>query len=327
MARPKADQSSANPPNQKNKNENEIKKKNMIIPLSKIIYIKKQITIWIANTCSISGKSDKSAIRKEFLIEKIKIDWPEIVILVETNHTSEPSLLPEFYDNFYTPVNDSQGVIILAKKLFGFDLIANLDFRGLVIKSKIIKDFKIIGIYSPYYDMIDSTIEFLKSHQTNHWFIGGDLESSGVSIIKHLEPGFWSNIDYTRESNDSKTQTEYAGYFYSKPYIKRLEKISDHFLMECNIDTKWDGVEISFPQQIVRNKTICTIMNYNSKATSELLAEWPEKPFKTIVSGLIPMKTRSIKIYRHDITIADISQEYANAYRKEKKQSYTKCNK
>jgi len=324
MAQPKADGISANSPNQRNEHKNEIKKGNVITPLSKIIHIKKQINIWIANVCSLSGKTDKSAMRKDFLIEKIKMDWPDIVILLETNHTNEPSLLPEFYDNFHTPVSNSQGVIILAKKLFGFELIAALNFRGLVIKSRIIKDFKIIGIYNPYYDMFDSTIEFLKTHQTNYWFIGGDLESFGPSIIKHLEPGFWSDIDYTRESNESQTQTEYAGYFYNKPIIKRLEKISDHFLIECNIDTKWDGVEISFPQQIVRNKAICTVMNYNSKATSELLAEWPEKPFKTIVTGLIPMKTRSIKIYRHNISFSNISQEIANIYRKEKNKQIQK---
>jgi len=128
------------------------------------MHIKKEINVWVTNVCSISGKTDVSAKRKDFLIDRIKAFWPDFIILVETNHTAEPSILTEIYDNFYIPFCESQGVIILAKKLFGCMQTAYLENRGIVIKSRIIKDFTIIGIYCPYYNLRSSTIEFLKWH-------------------------------------------------------------------------------------------------------------------------------------------------------------------
>jgi len=294
-------------------------KKNIIVPICKVMHIKKEINVWVANVCSISGKTDVSAKRKDFLIDRIKAFWPDFIILVETNHTAEPSILTEIYDNFYTPFCESQGVIILAKKLFGCIQTAYLENRGIVIKSRIIKDFTIVGIYCPYYNLRSSTIEFLKWHQTGHWLIAGDLESFGNYIIQRIDSGFWGDIDFTRESNESKTRTEYVGFFYSKPIIERLDKISDHFIINGKFDTKWDGIKITWPQQIARNKAICTVMNYYSKATSELLAEWPENPFKNVVAALVPLKTREIKIYKKNISICDINSEMAKNYKKEKR--------
>jgi len=107
-------------------------------------------------------------------------------------------------------------------------------------------------------------------------------------------------------------------FFYGKPIMKRLDKISDHYIVNCIIDTAWEGIKISIPPQISRNKAICTVMNYYSKATSEIMAEWPEKPFKFVVFGLIPIKNRSIKIFRKNISMNDINKEMCYSYRTDK---------
>lgn len=75
------------------------------------------MNVWLANVCSISGKSDASKKRKDRLIDLITNYWPEIIILIETNHQSEPNILPNYYDSFYTPFSSEKGIIILAKKL------------------------------------------------------------------------------------------------------------------------------------------------------------------------------------------------------------------
>lgn len=88
-----------------------------------------------------------------------------------------------------------------------------LEDRILVVKSRIIPKFTIIGAYCPYYNLQLSTIDFIKKFQKSNWFIGADLESFGKNIISQLETGFWGKIDYTRETDNCKTQTEFAGFF------------------------------------------------------------------------------------------------------------------
>jgi len=278
------------------------------------------MNVWICNTCSISSKTDNSARRKDYLINLIKGAWPDIVILLETNHSNDPNILCEYYDNFFTSPNINKGVIILTKKLLGCEQIGMLEDRILVVKSRIIPKFTIIGAYCPYYNLQLSTIDFIKKFQKSNWFIGADLESFGKNIISQLETGFWGKIDYTRETDNCKTQTEFAGFFYEAPIMTRLEKVCDHYMIKCEISTKWDGVQITFPAQISRKKAICTINNYDSKATAELLADWPTLPFKLVVFGLIPVVPRTIRIFRNNITLNDIGNEISTRYRAQKRE-------
>jgi len=254
-----------------------------IISVQKVIYIKNPLTVWLANVRSISGKSDESAKRKDRLKDLIKEHCPEIIILIETNHTSEPNLLNEYYDNFFTNPSENKGVIILTKKLFGCKLLEKFEDRGLVVKSSIIQDLIIIGSYCPYFNLKETTIEFLLKYQVGNWIIGGDFENNDSGIIQHLNYGFWGDIDYTREDTHCKTKTEQIGFFYSKPKLTRLTKISDHFVINAEIEIQWSGIKINFPPQISRLKAIGTLLNINSKASKELLKKWPEIDFKTVV--------------------------------------------
>jgi len=301
-----------------NDNNDTARKTHEIVPISKIFYIKKTMNIWVANVCSISGNSDNSKKRKDHLIDLITNYWPKIIILLETNHQSEPNILSNYYDNFCTPSCNDKGIIILTKKLLACEFLANLDNRGLVVRSKIIKGFTIIGTYCPYYNLREPTIEFLRKYQQNAWFTGGDLENYGEYIISFLNRKFWADIEYSRELNDVKSRTEYIGYFYEKPKIKVLEKISDHFILNAEINTKWDGIKISFPRQLSRISAICSIKNENSESFSEMLMNWPNKDFRSYVQGLIPYQKREIKIYRAEISLNDVSENFKTSYRKEK---------
>jgi len=301
----------------KNDEDNEIRSEKRIIPISKILYVNKTMNIWVVNVRSISGKTDESAKRKDHVIDLIQKSWPEAIILIETNHEMEPRILPEFYDNFFTIPSKNKGIIILTKKLLACEKTDSLEDRGLVLKSRIISDFTLIGIYCPYYSLRDSSIEFLQKNQKGFWFIAGDMENYGNFIINNLDRDFWGDFEYSRETPDNKkTKTEYVGYFYEKPKITILEKISDHFLLNCEIHTKWEGLKISFPPQISRISAICSLMNYQSKATSAVLGNWPEVEFKKVITGLIPLQKRELKIYKKEISMNDISTHLSKHYKK-----------
>jgi len=321
IARPRADGSSASLEFKPFSLKSEISKQNVITPLKKVMSVNKKMIIWICNVRSISGKTDSSAQRKDYLINRIKENWPDAIILLETNHTSAPNILAEFYDNFYTPPSDNKGVILLTKKLLGCEQIASLEDRVIIAKSRIISDFTLMGVYCPYLDLKNSTTDFIRKFQNKFWFIGGDFENFGNQIVDNLESGFWGRIDYTREANNNRSKTEFAGFFYQEPIMTRLEKICDHFLINCEIDTCWDGVQINFPAQISRKNAICTCMNYYSQATSAILADWPKLNFASVVYGLIPVVTRSIKIYKKDISLEDISKTMAKNYKKRRNES------
>jgi len=276
------------------------------------------MNIWLANVCSISGKSDSSQQRKDHIVDLISKHWPEVVIMVETNHQTEPNILSEFYDNFCTPFSEDKGIIILSKKLLACEKISNLENRGLVVRSKIIKNLTFIGIYCPYYNLRESTVDFILKYQVGEWFIGGDMENFGDQIINFLDHKYWADIDFSRELNGVKSKTEYIGYFYEKPKISTLDKISDHVILNAEICTKWDGIEISFPKQLSRISAICSIKNENSKSFSEILVNWPEKDFKTCISGLIPYKKRTVKIFKKEISLDDISDHVKKSYKREK---------
>lgn len=117
VAHPEAEGLSADFDKKYNFNYNSPKRQIIITPLSKIVSFSKKMNVWICNTCSISSKTDNSARRKDYLINLIKGAWPDIVILLETNHSNDPNILCEYYDNFFTSPNINKGVIILTKKL------------------------------------------------------------------------------------------------------------------------------------------------------------------------------------------------------------------
>lgn len=276
------------------------------------------MVMWVCNTCSISGKTDKSLKRKDHLKDLIQSQWPEIIVLVETNHDSNVSILEGFYDVFSTPPCESQGVIILTKKLLGMEQVDVLQNRGIAIRSRIIQNFVVVGIYCPYYNQRFETISFLKKHQKNQWLIAGDLESYGEYIINQIDNKYWDNLDFTRERNGAYSKTEFIGYFYNKPVVRKLEQLSDHFLLETQIETTWDGLQIDYPTQIARIPAVCTIKNKRSIAAAELLSNWPAKSFYDTVYGLIPFKKRSIKIYRSEISLNDVNGIMAENYKKRK---------
>jgi len=298
-------------------NENTSTQK-LIIPLVKAVSINKTLNIWVCNVCSISAKTNESAKRKDYIINQIKMHWPDVIILLETNHSNDPHILSDFYDNHFTPPSENKGVVLLTKKILGCEQIAFLENRAIAVKSRVILNLVIIGIYCPYPILKPSTIEFIRKFQSNFWFVAGDFESFGKDIIEHLDLGFWGDVEFTRECNNVKTKTEYIGCFYNKPDIERLEKISDHYLLQSKFDTTWEGAHIKFPPRISRKYAFCSLLDYQSKAAIELRANWPKNNFFDVIHDLIPVIPRSFIIYKKDISLDDINRAVYSKYKKQR---------
>jgi len=125
-----------------------------------------------------------------------------------------------------------------------------------------------------------------------------------------LNTGYWNSLDFSRETSQSKTSTEYIGFFYCKPSMTRLQKISDHFLIECKFSTNFSGLKIDLPSNISRRIAITSASNNKSRCAKRINDSWPQIPFKEVAKGIIPLATKSIRIWSQNIKYEHLNSEF-----------------
>jgi len=289
-----------------------------VIPFSEIYKIGSSIKIWLLNVRSISCLTCFSMYTKDRIIELIKDNLPDIVVLIETNHISEVNFLGSLYDNFYTEPCHNMGIIILTKKVYDFKPVNKCESRGLVIQSMALNGFRVIACYCPYQHLINATIDYLKEFSIGKWFACGDFEQFGKIIIKRVGQGNWIRPEYTRKSAQKISSTECFGSFCSNIQYEIAQQISDHYLIKINMNSIWEGVRIQFPKKLNRALAIKQILDKNSKLYKQMLKLWPNLSFKEISKKFVPTHAIAIKLWKNSNNINEINSEYIKIYKKNK---------
>jgi len=279
----------------KSKNSNENNTQCSIIPFEEIYKIGENLNIWLINTRSISGLTSASLYTKDRIIFLIQNEWPDIVILIETNHVNSPNILGTIYDNFYTQPSKNMGIIILTKKILACKPVNKFESRGLVLQSLAIEGYRIIACYCPYADLILSTIDYIKQFAMGKWIVCGDFEQFGEKIIEKVGAGYWVKPKISRRVSQMESSTEYIGSFYSNLEYEIGEQISDHFLLKIKMNTIWNGIYVKYPCKINRKFALNLLSNEKSNLNRLMRRFWPYNSFKEIAKGIVPKKNHSNK--------------------------------
>jgi len=247
----------------------------------KVREIGKNLLVFGANVCTIS---ENQQMRRVKLKSEIGTIQPDVVLLVETNLSTNWNPYPKLYESFRTIDSINCGVLILIKRQLKPQQIDCWSNKGLCVELVTLNIF-IIGLYTPNFTDVNFGKQLLEKWTKNRrWLVFADHERyvhSCASLGKYIFiPSF------SRSCKGKFTCTD-GMYGNLKLVNKRLGyQISDHYLLTCEV---YLGLTIHYQnkKQYKRNDIIHWATMPTSILRKKILLQWPETPMSELIPTLV----------------------------------------